>query len=175
MNLTDSQTKTKKIAYLGLLVAVGMIFSYVESLLPFDFGIPGVKLGIANIVTVITLYIFSYKEAYIVSILRVILTSILFANVFSLLYSLCGGLISLSFMIIAKRYNKLSIVGVSVVGGVFHNVAQLVVASLIVNQLKVTYYGPILIISGVVTGGIVGIIAYVMKNKLKHMFDYGNL
>ncbi|MDO4965474.1 MAG: Gx transporter family protein [Lachnospiraceae bacterium] len=171
----DSQIKTRKIAYLGLLVSLGMIFSYVESLLPFNFGIPGVKLGIANIVTVLTLYLYSYKEAYIVSVLRVMLMALLFANLFSLIYSLCGALISLSMMILAKRFNKLSIVGVSIVGGVFHNIAQLFIAVIIVNQLKISYYGPILIMSGLFTGAIVGFIASMMKNKLKHMFDYGNL
>lgn len=158
-NMMDSQIKYKKIAYLGLFTALALIFSYVESLLPINFGLPGIKLGIANVVTVLIIYIYSYKEALIVSIARIVISAFLFTNAFSLLYSLAGALFSIAVMTIIKKWDQLSIVGVSIAGGVFHNIGQLIIATLIVKQIKITYYAPILIVSGVITGLLVGLIA----------------
>lgn len=157
--MMDSQTKYKKIAYLGLFTALALIFSYVESLLPLNFGLPGIKLGIANVVTVIIIYLYSYKEAFIVSIARIVISAFLFTNAFSLLYSLAGALLSIVMMALVKKRDLLSIVGVSIVGGVFHNIGQLIVASIIVKQIKITYYAPVLIVSGVITGVLVGLIS----------------
>lgn len=163
----DLQIKNKKIAYLGVLTAVALIFSYVEVLIPVDFGIPGMKLGLANIVSVLTIYIFDNKSAYVVSILRVLLAGILFGSFSSMLYSLSGAILSLTVMIFLKNKTKLSIVGESMMGGVFHNIGQLVLACFIVNQLKLTYYGPILIISGFLTGFLIGIVSGLIYKRVE--------
>lgn len=157
--MMDSQISYKKIAYLGLFTALALIFSYVESLLPVNLGLPGIKLGISNVVIVIVIYFYSYKEAFIVSIARIVISAFLFTNAFSLLYSLAGALLSIVMMALVKKRDLLSIVGVSIVGGVFHNIGQLIVASIIVKQIKITYYAPVLIVSGVITGVLVGLIS----------------
>ena len=154
----QSRISNKKIAFISLFVALAMICSYIESLIPINFGIPGVKLGLANVVSVVVLYLFSPLIALIVVILRVILLGILFGNMFSILYSLTGGVVSVILMYITKKTNLFSLVGVSIVGGVSHNLAQLFVAMVVIEQLKLSFYGPVLIISGIVTGTMIGLL-----------------
>lgn len=154
----QSRISNKKIAFISLFVALAMICSYIESLIPINFGIPGVKLGLANVVSVVVLYLFSPLIALIVVILRVILIGILFGNMFSILYSLTGGVVSVILMYITKKTNLFSLVGVSIVGGVSHNLAQLFVAMVVIEQLKLSLYGPVLIISGIVTGTMIGLL-----------------
>ena len=156
--MMQSRISNKKIAFISLFVALAMICSYIESLIPINFGIPGVKLGLANVVSVVVLYLFSPLIALIVVILRVILLGILFGNMFSILYSLTGGVVSVILMYITKKTNLFSLVGVSIVGGVSHNLAQLFVAMVVIEQLKLSLYGPVLIISGIVTGTMIGLL-----------------
>lgn len=156
--MMQSRISNKKIAFISLFVALAMICSYIESLIPINFGIPGVKLGLANVVSVVVLYLFSPLIALIVVILRVILLGILFGNMFSILYSLTGGVVSVILMYITKKTNLFSLVGVSIVGGVSHNLAQLFVAMVVIEQLKLSFYGPVLIISGIVTGTMIGLL-----------------
>jgi len=152
----DLPIKNKKYVHLALFTAVAMIFSYIEILIPFGFGIPGVKLGLANITIVLILYLYGWKEALLVNFIRILLSSILFSNPFSFLYSIAGALFSLSIMIISKKYSKMSMIGLSIMGGVFHNIGQLIIALFIVNQLNIFYYGFILIFSGLLTGILIG-------------------
>ena len=154
----QSRISNKKIAFISLFVALAIICSYIESLIPINFGIPGVKLGLANVVSVVALYLFSPLIAVLVVILRVLLIGILFGNMFSILYSLAGGVISVILMAITKKTNLFSLVGVSIVGGVSHNLAQLFVAMIVVDQLKLSFYGPVLIVSGIVTGTLIGLL-----------------
>ena len=154
----QSRISNKKIAFISLFVALAIICSYIESLIPINFGIPGVKLGLANVVSVVALYLFSPLIAVLVVILRVLLIGILFGNMFSILYSLTGGVISVILMAITKKTNLFSLVGVSIVGGVSHNLAQLFVAMIVVDQLKLSFYGPVLIVSGIVTGTLIGLL-----------------
>lgn len=149
----------KRTAYLGLFLALALICSYIESLIPFYFGIPGVKLGITNIVVVITLYCIGAKSALTVSVLRILLAGFLFGNLFSILYSLAGGMLSFACMLLLKRTKKFKIISVSAVGGVAHNLGQITVAALTVENLNLFYYYPVLLIAGVITGTLIGIAA----------------
>lgn len=156
----------KKIAYLSLFIALAMILSYVESTIPINFGIPGVKIGLANAVSLFLLYCFGFKYALIVMTVRVVLTGFLFGNMFSIIYSFAGGIISLVAMLILKRINKFSIIGVSMGGGVFHNLGQLLIAVFSVKQLKLAFYGPILIVSGLIMGLFIGMIGMMILKRI---------
>lgn len=148
---------SKKIAYMALFVALALIFSYVEALIPIDFGIPGIKLGIANVVSVISLSLFGFFETLIIVILRVVISGFLFGNLYSIIYSLAGGIFSVLLMVALKKTKKFSVYGISMGGGVTHNLGQLIVATLTINQLRLAFYGPILIISGLIMGWLIGV------------------
>ncbi|MCM1256607.1 MAG: Gx transporter family protein [Roseburia sp.] len=146
-------------AYLGMYLALALICSYVESLIPFYFGIPGVKLGLTNIVVVLLLYTLGAKEAFGVSVMRILLAGFLFGNPFSILYSLSGGILSFLVMYLLKRTKKLKVITVSVAGGLAHNIGQLFVAAFVVENYHVLYYLPVLLIAGFVTGFLIGILS----------------
>lgn len=150
---------SKKVARMGVFIALAMIFSYIEVLIPFNFGIPGVKLGIANIVTVTSLYVFSTGEAFGISVIRIVLMGILFGNGMSLLYSLAGGLLSFLAMWIGKRTSWFSVMGVSMAGGVFHNVGQILAVMLVMKNTMFVAYLPVLLVAGIVTGYLIGLLA----------------
>lgn len=150
--------KTKKIGYMGMLIALAFVLSYVEMLLPFNIGIPGAKLGLANVVVLMGLYLMGPKEALLLNISRIILVGFLFGNLSAMLYSMAGGIVSFIAMIITKKLNKNTILGVSVMGGVFHNVGQIIVAIWAVETYRLIYYLPILIIIGTVSGIFIGIL-----------------
>ncbi len=149
----------KKTAYLGLFLALALICSYIESLIPFYFGIPGVKLGLANIVVVLMLYCTGAKSALAVSVLRILLSGFLFGNMFSILYSLAGGLASFLCMVLLKRSGRFRIISVSAAGGVTHNLGQIAVAAAVVENRSLFYYYPVLFIAGTLTGIVIGIAA----------------
>lgn len=148
-----------------------MIFSYIEVLIPFNFGIPGVKLGLANLVVVTALYIFDWKYAFMISIVRIILIAFTFGSLTALLYSLAGGILSFAVMALLTKIKGFSETGVSVSGGVSHNIGQLIVAMLVVENLNLVFYIPVLIIAGVVTGLIIGLIAGRIIPVLKKVTD----
>lgn len=150
---------TKKTAQLGVYIALAMILSYVESLIPFSFGIPGIKLGLTNVVTVIMMYTYGIPGALGVAVLRAVLSGFMFGNAFSIIYSVAGCVLSFIFMYILKKTNHFAIISVSAAGGVMHNVGQLIVAANIVKTYSVIYYAPVLIIAGVFTGIIIGIVS----------------
>lgn len=158
-----------RVAYFGVFTAVALIFSYVESLIPIHFGIPGIKLGLANLIIIIALCKLSVKEAYVLSVLRVVLAGFLFGNLFSIVYSLAGGLFSLTVMVLLKKSDKFSLLGLSMAGGVFHNIGQLLVATVVLESLKLAYYLPVLLISGLVTGLVIGLVANEMLKRLKNL------
>lgn len=155
-----------KVAYFGVFVALALIFSYLESLIPFHIGIPGVKLGLANLIIVIVLYKMDIKAAYLLSVARIVLAGFLFGNLFSILYSLAGGLLSLTVMVLLKKKGGFSIMGVSIAGGVAHNIGQMIVAMIVVETYSVIYYIPVLLIAGLVTGLIIGIASAEMLKRL---------
>ena len=151
--------QTKKIANMAVLVAVAMIFSYVESLIPINFGVPGMKLGIANLVTVTGLYFLAVPEGLAVVAMRVLLTGFLFGNGMSIIYSLTGGLLSVLVMAGMKKLKGFSIIGISIAGGIAHNMGQLAIAALVVESLKLVYYLPALLAAGAVTGFLIGLVS----------------
>lgn len=159
----------KHISYLGLLLTLALILSYVESLIPIFVSVPGVKLGLANLVVLICLYSFPAKYAFLISGMRVLLAGLLFGNMFSILYSLAGAFLSLVVMLFAKKSFKLGILGVSVLGGVFHNVGQLLVAITVVSNYRISYLFPYLMLSGILTGAIIGIIVNSVVPYLKKL------
>ncbi len=159
-------------AYFGVFTALALIFSYLESLIPIQFGIPGIKLGLANLLTVILLYKRNAKEALILSAVRVILSGFMFGNLFSIVYSLAGGILSLLVMAVLKRSGKFSVIGVSAAGGVSHNTGQLMVAMAAVETYRVGYYFPVLLIAGVLTGLLIGTAAEQVLKRLEN-FRFG--
>lgn len=148
-----------KVAYLGVFLALALICSYVESLIPFYFGIPGVKLGLTNVVVVLMLYLVGAREALAVSALRIVLAGFLFGNMFSILYSLAGGLLSFLVMFLLRRSQKFGVLSISISGGIFHNIGQILVAALVVDNYYILYYVPVLLIAGCMTGGLIGVVS----------------
>lgn len=156
---------SKKLVITALFVTAALILSYIESLFPFFFGVPGMKLGLANLAVVVVLYLYGWREALIVNILRITLTGFLFGNLFSILFSLSGALVSFVCMLSAKKLG-LSLYGVSIAGGVSHNVGQLLAAAFIVQTVKIGYYAPILLIAGLVTGFVIGVLGREMLRRI---------
>ena len=158
--------RTKKIAYLGLLIALAFVLSYVEYLLPINIGIPGAKVGLPNIVIVVALYTIGSFDAILLSLIRVLLVGFTFGNMSMMLYSFAGAVLSFVSMVIAKRTNLFSITGVSVLGGVFHNIGQIMVAMLDLETKSLVYYLPFLIIVGLFSGILIGFISSVVAKRV---------
>lgn len=176
---------------LGFLLALALILAYVESLIPFSFGIPGIKLGLPNLIVLLLLYDISdvegiragnenkdgsvrkrgvskgAREALLVNALRIVLSGFLFSNLYAILYALAGAALSFLAMTAGKRWGRFSMVGVSVLGGVFHNIGQILVAMAVVETFAVAYYAPFLIVAGTVTGALLGIAGMEMVPYLK--------
>ncbi len=158
-----------KAAYFGVFTALALIFSYVETLIPVHFGVPGIKLGLANLLILIFLYKRNAKEALLLSVVRIVLAGFMFANLFSIFYSLAGGLLSLMIMTILKNKGGFSIMGVSIAGAVAHNLGQLAVAVLVVETYRVGYYFPMLLLAGIATGMVIGVTANEVLKRLKNV------
>ncbi len=144
---------------MGLCLALALILSYVESLIPFNFGIPGIKLGLANLCIVILLYVSGWREALTVDLLRVILSGFLFGNLSMIMYSMAGAALSFICMVLVYKTDRFGPAGISLTGGVTHNIGQLIVAILLLGTVRIVYYVPALIISGALTGALLGFIA----------------
>lgn len=160
-------SENKMIALCGVFMALAMILSYLESLVPVFIAVPGVKLGIANIVIMVALYKLGAKQALIISIGRILLSGILFGNLAMIIYSLTGSMLSLAVMVAFKKINIFSMAGVSVIGAITHNVGQIIVAAFLIENSKLFYYLPVLVISGTVSGVVVGIIAMNIIKKIR--------
>lgn len=156
----------KKIALLSSMLALALIFSYVESLIPFYFGVPGMKLGLANLLVVILLYLDCARDALVVNLARILLVGILFGNGYGILYGVFGGIFSFAVMFLMKKTGRFSVLGVSAAGGVSHNLGQLLVASLTVSNYRIAYYAPLLIICGCVTGCLLGFVCLEVLKRL---------
>ena len=161
--------KTKKVAMLGLSIALAMIMSYIEALVPLSFAVPGIKMGLANIVIIFVLYKIGTKEAILVSLIRVILVSLLFSNVMAMAYSIAGAVLSLSVMWLLKKTDKFSFVGVSIAGGIVHNVGQIIMAVILLGTEQIALYLPVLIITGTATGVVIGIVSGLVVNRFKNI------
>lgn len=158
--------KNSTIAKMGLMVALAFILSYLESLLPFQLGIPGAKLGLANIVTLTAIVQIGSKEAFFLMLVRTVLTGFTFGSLYSMAYSLAGGLFSILIMSIMYKSRRFSIIGISIAGGVVHNLGQLVVAMAVLKSLDLKYYAGFLVLCGVVTGLLIGIICSSLQKNL---------
>ncbi len=156
-----------KISLCSIFAALALIFSYIERMFPLDLGIPGVKLGLANLIVIISMYTLGTKYAFGINVFRIFVGGMLFSGVFGMAYSLAGGLLSFLVMVLLKRTQLFSIVGVSMAGGVFHNIGQILMAALIIANVKIMLYMPVLIISGMITGILIGILAHYLMKPLK--------
>lgn len=148
-----------KVAVFGVFTSLALILSYVELLIPINFGIPGMKLGLANLLVVILLYKGCPRDALLLSVIRILLSGLIFGNMFSIFYSLGGGLLSLAVMVFLKKTGQFTVAGISIGGGASHNVGQLMVAMFVVQTYQVGYYLPVLLIAGVITGAVIGILS----------------
>lgn len=155
-----------RVAYFGVFTALALIFSYIETLIPIQIGIPGVKLGLANLIIVIALYKMGTKPALLLSVTRVVLSGFLFGNMFAILYSLAGGLFSLGVMTFLKNKGGFSVIGVSIAGGVMHNVGQMLMAMVVLETFSIIYYFPVLLVAGLLTGMLIGIASGEMLKRL---------
>ena len=150
---------SRKVTYAAILVALAMTFSYIEVLIPINVGLPGMKLGLANLVVLIGFYILKPQEVFFISLVRILLMGCLFGNGLSLMYSLSGGILSYLIMLLLKNIKGFSIVGISIAGGVSHNIGQILAAILIIQNNKIIYYLPPLMIAGIITGVLIGFLA----------------
>ena len=150
------------------MIALAFIFSYVETLIPFEMiGIPGIKLGLANLVVVVALYTMRTRDAFVISIVRILLVGFTFGNPYSAIYGLAGGLLSFTVMAVLKKLDLFGAFGVSMVGGICHNAGQLIVAMLVVENVNLMYYMPVLGISGAITGAVIGIVAEMIVVRIR--------
>lgn len=157
-------------AYFGVFTALALIFSYIETLIPTQFGVPGIKLGLANLIIVIVLYRTGWREALLLSVVRVVLAGFIFGNLFSIVYSLAGGILSLAVMALLKKTERFSVIGISIAGGVCHNIGQLIVAMVVVETYQVGYYLPVLLIAGVITGAVIGAVAGEVLKRIRNLY-----
>ena len=172
MKKDNTSERTRKMVFISVLVAQGIILSFIERMLPVPFIAPGAKLGLANIVSLTAIYMLSFKEAAAVVVLRIIITAVTFGSLSSFFYSLSGGILSFFVMFFMTRVfkNNVSLMGVSIIGAVAHNLGQLLVAAFVVNTfLLVTTYLPILMIAAIPTGLFVGVVARFLINYLERI------
>ena len=161
--------KVKKITFLGLFTSAALILSFLETLIPNIVPIPGFKIGLANFAILLALYIYDYKEAIIVDLVRIILSALLFGSMFSLIYSLSGAVLALLVEIIVKKVDKFSVLGVSVLGAIFHNIGQFILAICILKSFSLLYYLPFTLLFCILTGAFNGYLVHILKDRLKKL------
>lgn len=149
----------KSVALCGVMTALAIVFGYIEHLIPMPFGIYGLKLGLANLAVVIALYALNTYYALSINATRIILCSMLFGSFTSFWYSIVGGILSFAVMVLIKKSNKFSTIGVSVCGAIAHNIGQIIVAVIISEEFKIAFYLPVLLITGAITGTLIGVIS----------------
>lgn len=163
----------KKTAYLGLLLAFALILSYIETILPLQTGIPGMKLGLANLAVVLCLYLFHWKEALLLSIVKALLGGFMFGSLSMIIYSVAGALLSAVVMIILKKTGWFHVPVISAAGGVAHNLGQIFVAFFVLESYSIFYYMPILIIAGLLTGIVIGVTAVLVLPHIQNIVSKG--
>ncbi|MCC7570000.1 Gx transporter family protein [Candidatus Micrarchaeota archaeon] len=166
MEYPNKKSKAYRITFCAGLAALALVFSYIELLIPFFAAVPGIKLGLANLVILTALYKLGFTDALIIDMVRVLAAGLLFSGIFGMLYSLAGALLSLLIMYGLMRTGKFSVIGVSMAGGVFHNFGQLVMAALLVSTPEVFIYLPALMISGILSGAVIGTVAYIIIKRV---------
>lgn len=164
------KSKSLKVSFIGMMVALSFVLSYIESLIPLSVGIPGVKAGLSNIPVMITLYMAGPLIAGILALTKVTLVSLTFGSMSSFFYSLSGAMLSIIIMAVFKHLDIFTVRGVSILGGIMHNMGQLIVAVFIVENAKLLYYLPVLIISGIAAGLAIGLIANLIIRRIGVLF-----
>lgn len=163
--MKETQT-AKAVALYGILIALAMIFSFVETLIPVPMPVPGMKLGLANLVTITGLYLVGIPGTVCITIFRVVLVGLTFGNPYSMLYGLAGSVLSLAVMVPAKKFRWFSVVGISILGGVFHNIGQVTFAAFVVRTAGVYVYLPALLAGGCAAGLVIGVLGGIMTDRL---------
>lgn len=162
------RNETRRIALLGVLTSVALVLSYLEVMLPpISTAVPGIKMGLPNLIIIFVLYKFGLKEAVTVSLIRVFIVALLFGNVMTLAYSVAGAVLSLGLMTLFKKINLFSQIGVSIIGGISHNLGQILVAIFLFDTIQIGYYMVVLSITGTIAGVIIGIISSILVKKLE--------
>jgi heptaprenyl diphosphate synthase len=159
-------------ALIAVLIAQAIVLGFIERMIPVNFIVPGAKLGLANIITLVALYILTFRETTLVLVGRVVLIALLFGSVSSLLYSLSGGVLALLGMYLAKKTGKISIIGISIIGAVMHNIGQLLMASLVISNLNMFYYLPFLLVFALPTGLIIGLTSRLIIKYLEQRKEF---
>lgn len=170
-NCKKSLLTTKDVAMCAVLIALALIFTYIEKMLSLDFAIPGIKLGLCNLVIVCAIYLLGIKQALVISVARIFLVGFLFGNMFAVIYSLAGGLLSLLIMTLLYRFTKLSVVTISCIGGISHNVGQIIMAIIVVENINLLLYLPVLLVAGFITGLVIGIICRLILPAVTKSFS----
>lgn len=164
------KNNTKKITFLGIMACIAIILSYVEAVLPSIWAaVPGIKVGLPNIIIIFLLYRFSFKEAAVVSALRLCVVALLFGNLMTFVYSLAGAVLSIVVMVLLKKTRLFSEIGVSIAGGVSHNLGQILIAIIIMGTKEIAYYMIVLFVSGTLAGLFVGLLAVVLQRYMKNV------
>lgn len=165
----------KKTAYMGLLLAFALILSYIEAILPFQSGIPGMKLGLANLAVVLCMYLFGWQETLILTIAKALLAGFLFGSLSMILYSVAGALLSALAMLGLKKTHWFHVPVVSAAGGVMHNLGQVLVAAFVIESYGIFYYIPILMVAGLITGIVIGVTAALVLPYIQNIISKGTL
>ena len=166
-NTKGAMANNKDTALSGVLIALALVLSYLESLIPIWWAVPGVKLGLANLVTIIALSNLGLRQTLIISVGRILLSGILFGNVTIIIYSLVGAMLSISVMCLVRKIKIFTNTGISVCGAIAHNMGQIIVAMLVMENVRIMYYMIVLVISGTVSGAIIGIIAGIIAKNIR--------
>ena len=175
MSNNSKNHRKKNIALSGLFAAAAIVLGYVESFIPMFAAIPGIKIGLANLAILSALYIFGLKEAIAISLVRIVIIGFLFGNMTSIFYSFAGAFLSMIVMALLKKLNRFSMIGVSIAGGVAHNLGQILLAMVIVDTYSVIYYFPVLMISGIIAGVIIGVVGGIITKRISVVYaKYGN-
>lgn len=161
--------RTKRLALSAILAALAMILSYIEALIPMPVPIPGIKLGLANLIIVIAIYRLGFKYAFVINCVRILTAGLLFTGLFGVIYSFAGCVLSILIMYVLYKTKLFSIVGISMAGGVVHNLGQLITACLIMSNIRLMSYFAVLLFSGMISGILIGIAASLLQDKLPHL------
>ena len=172
MQLPSSSPVARRVAISALFASLALIFSYIEAILPAAPGIPGIKLGIANLVVIIAMYRLNSRYALTVNLIRIFLAGFMFSGLYGAIYSLCGCILSFAVMCLLKKSDAFSVVGVSMGGGVAHNIGQLSIAAILVSSPQIFYYLPVLIISGTVSGILIGWLGWILLEHIPKRLFY---
>ena len=165
-------SKTKRISIIALNIALAFVLSYLETLIPLNFGIPGIKIGLANIVVVSALYTLPRRDAFFISMVRILISGLVFSGAFSLLYSFAGVISFAAMAILSKNNSRFSIMGVSVLGGALHNTGQIIVAAIVMENDKIFYYLPVLLAVGAVCGAAVGAAGAIVTKRMIKIYKF---